>query len=105
MLICDNDGRVSITNEEQLKAINVYSDFHEVSSIVNNQWLIYDEIKIPINNFTDVIALKENNYVRDASGNICLIESNSRDEDCMHTLLYRAKIDYLSGLNEVIREE
>jgi len=105
LLILGTDGRVSVSNENDTKAINMYRAFHEISSIKNNQWLIFDELKLPINSFTDVIALKNNNYVLDSGWNLCLIESNVIGEDCLHTLLYRSKIDYMPTLNEVIRED
>lgn len=105
LLVSDN-GDLLVQNDFETKALTMYNNYHSIGSIINNQWRIYPQLQVSIEKFTDVIALKDNNYVRDAEGNICLIEANERDDKCLHTITYRAKKDYLNNqITEVVTEK
>jgi hypothetical protein len=100
----DDLGNLTQDNDNLTSAIYLYDNFHSINSIINNQWLIVDALKLPLD-INDAIAVRDNNYVNDSEGNVAQIEENTRDNDAMHVIKYRIKKDYLSSsLVEEIEE-
>jgi hypothetical protein len=96
---------LDFSNDATTSARYLYDNFHSINSLINNQWKIYDEIKLPICNTLDVLAIKDNNYIVDAEGRVAQVEANSRDSNGMHNIKYRVKDDFLPGtLTEEINE-
>jgi hypothetical protein len=92
----DDEGNLTPLNEDLTSAVYLYDNYHSINSIINNQWLIVDSLKLPLD-INEAILLRDNNYVTDSEGNVAQIEENTRDNDCMHLIKYRIKKDYLSS--------
>jgi hypothetical protein len=92
-----DEGNLSLDNDTLTSAAYLYDNFHSINNIINNQWLIYDSLTIPVCDINEVTALRDNNYVTDTDGNIAQVEENTRDQNGQHTIKYRVKKDYLNS--------
>jgi hypothetical protein len=103
--IVNSGGDLDISSDTVTATRYLYDNFHYINTIVNNQWRIYDTLKLPVCSTLDVLAIKDNNYITDSEGNIAQVEENTRDSDGMHTIKYRVKKDFLpSTLTEEVKE-
>jgi len=67
----DGVEKVSQTNEYKLHASNIWNNFHVINSLENNQYIIYENVKIPMTG-SEFLDIYRNNYVN-IEGTICKI--------------------------------
>jgi hypothetical protein len=67
----DGVEKVSQTNEHKLHASNIWNNFHVINSLENNQYIIYENVKIPMTG-SEFLDIYRNNYVN-IEGTICKI--------------------------------